>query len=167
MPVYLTQQVKVNLQNKSQSYTIEQDERKRREKNVGVYGIEESSKSIEKERKEDDKKAVTEICEKIGYSINIDNINRLKSKNSSKPGPIIVYLSDLANRNQLLTLSKKLRHESGCENIYMSPDLTQVERALDFELRKKRNEANKALEENSPFRYAIRGNQVVKFKKHW
>ncbi len=124
----------------------------------------ESSKSKEKERKGDNKKAVTEICKKIAYHIDIDNIKRRESKNSSKPGPIIVYLSDLSNRNQLLTLSMKFRHESG---FIWSPDLTQAERALEFELSKKRSEANKTLEENSPFRYAIRGNQVVKFKKHF
>jgi hypothetical protein len=49
--------------------------------------------------------------------------------------------------------------------IYMSPDLTHAERELDYKLRLKRNEQNKTLESTSPFRYAIRGSQVVKIKK--
>jgi hypothetical protein len=43
--------------------------------------------------------------------------------------------------------------------------MTEAERLLDYELRKKRNELNAELTEESPFRYAIRGNQIRKFKK--
>ncbi len=66
---------------------------------------------------------------------------------------------------KVLFAAKSLRGIEGYKNIYLGPDLTEAERLLDFQLRKKRNEMNNKLEKDSPFRYAIRGNQIVRFKK--
>ena len=91
-------------------------------------------------------------------------VRRLKSKDTNKPNPIIVELSDVSFRNPLLLEAKRLREKEGYISIYNSPDLTKAQRSLDYDLRKKRNEANSTLEEDSPFRFGIRGNQLVKIK---
>ena len=89
-------------------------------------------------------------------------MRRLKSKDTNKPGPIIIELSDVCFRNPLLLAAKRLREKEAYKSIYISPDLTEAQRSLDYDLRKKRNEANSTLAEDSPFQYGIRGDQLVK-----
>ena len=50
------------------------------------------------------------------------------------------------------------------KSVYVNPDLTEAERLDDYELRRKRDELNGKRADNEPFRYAIRGNNVVKLK---
>jgi hypothetical protein len=145
--------------------TIELEDKRRREKNIVIYGLPVSNGSSEEEIKKIEREEIVKIFGNAGQNdIEFENFKRLKSK-TSKPGPIVVYLKEQADRNKILFGSKKLRALNGCESIYMSPDLTHAERELDYQLRLKRNEQNKTLESTSPFRYAIRGSQVVKIKK--
>jgi hypothetical protein len=51
------------------------------------------------------------------------------------------------------------------KEVFICPDLTEAERLQDFELMKKRNNLNSKLDANSSFQYAIRGNEIVQFKK--
>jgi hypothetical protein len=84
---------------------------------------------------------------------------------SSKPGPIIVELSDVSERNPLLTAAKKLRNLDNFKGVFISPDLTEAERYLNYQLRMKRNELNNNIDlKTSPFRYGIRSSGVVKLK---
>jgi hypothetical protein len=64
----------------------------------------------------------------------------------------------------LLLKAKKLRGHQDFDEIFISPDLTEAERLEDKELRMKRDELNKNRDPEAPFRYAIRGNQIVRFK---
>ncbi len=140
--------------------------RQEEEKMSSSKEIPESKKEILTEKRAEDEEKIKEILNAIGKNdITPAYTRRLKSKDTSKPGPILVELKDDAIRNPLLLAAKKLREKEEFRTIYISPDLTETERALDFELRKQRNEANSKLEENSPFRFGIRGNQIVKFKK--
>ncbi len=144
----------------------EMNERNRRKKNVIIYGVPESKKEILADKKAEDEAKINEILSTIGKSdIKPAYSRRLRSKDQSKPGPILVELKEEANRNPLLLAAKKLRDSNIFKSVYLSPDLTETERALDYELRKQRNEANNGLSQDSPFRYGIRGNQIVKFKK--
>jgi hypothetical protein len=143
----------------------ELNERERRKKNVVIYGIPESEMEFLTDKKADDGEKIKEIFNIIGKS-NVSPVyaRRLKSKDTTKPGPIIVELSDVSLRNPLLLAAKNLREKEGYKSIYISPDLTEAQRSLDYDLRMKRNEANSTLVEDSPFRYGIRGNQIVKIK---
>lgn len=144
----------------------QQTEIKNRENNIIVYGVEESKKETVAQKIEEDKLNVTNILKEIGKEGTvIKSVRRFKSKSPNKPGPILIEVTDLKERNKLLLASKALREKSVFKNVYLSPDLTEAERLLDYDLRKKRNELNNGLDANSPFRYAIRGNQVVRFKK--
>ena len=50
------------------------------------------------------------------------------------------------------------------KSVFISPDLTDAERMEDFELRKKRDQMNSERQVDAPFRFAIRGSAIVKFR---
>ena len=143
----------------------ELDERKRRAKNVIIYGVTESTKeSIEMKSKEDESK-VNEIFKLINQENVIPKfVRRLRSK-TNKPGPILVELAENILRNTILASAKKLRSNVAHKYIYLSPDLTEAQRLHDFNLRTERNKMNQARPDNDPFWYGIRGNKIIKFKK--
>lgn len=145
----------------------ELNEREKRKKNIIIYGVPESGKEVMVERRKEDEKKIAEIMCKIGQ----DDVKpvfsrRLKSKDAQKPGPLLVELSDKSLRNPILLAAKKLKNYNEHERVYISPDLTEAERQLDFQLRQERNKLNAALGSESPFRYGIRGNQLQRFKKN-
>jgi len=141
----------------------ETKDRERRKKNVIVFGLTESTQVVEIEKQADDKKRVEKIINQTGASATVTFIRRFKSK-SERPGPILVGLSEAADRNPLLLKAKNLRSSEEHKNIYIAPDLTDAERMEDRNLRKRRDELNQQRASGEPFRYAIRGNQIVKFK---
>ena len=144
----------------------EMNERERRRKNIIIHGVPESKKEILTDKRAEDESNIKKILNTIGKSeIAPVYSRRLKSKDTNKPGPILVEFEDAAIRNPILLAAKKLREVEEYKTVYISPDLTETERALDYELRRQRNEANSKLEANSPFRYGIRGNQIIRFKK--
>ena len=144
----------------------EMNERERRKKNIIVYGVPESTNSVLTEKKAEDQQKINEILLTIDKSdVHPVYIRRLKSKDTSKPGPILVELSDLSIRNPVLLAAKKLRSSNIHRSVYISPDLTEAEKQMDFILRKERNKLNSELSPESPFRNGIRGNQVQRFKK--
>ncbi|ESO08328.1 hypothetical protein HELRODRAFT_169137 [Helobdella robusta] len=94
----------------------------------------------------------------ITVDISVAYSKRLRSKDSTKPGPLLVDLSDAAIRNPVLLAAKKFREFDKFKSVYISPDLTEAERQLDYKFRQERNRLNAELGANSPFRYGIRGN---------
>jgi hypothetical protein len=144
----------------------EQNERKKREKNVVIYGVEESTKETAADKAAEDKTKVDNIFTAIGKQNTVrTNIIRLKSRRDGKVGPIIVQLNNIEERNPVLLAAKSLRDKQDYAGIYIGTDMTEAERLLDYQLRKERDKLNGELEEGSPFRYAIRGNQIKRFKK--
>jgi hypothetical protein len=141
----------------------EAKDRERRKKNVLVFGLNESTQVIEVEKQVDDKKRVENIIRQTGASATVTFIKRFKSK-TERPGPVLVGLSEAADRNPLLLKAKNLRNIEEFKNIYIAPDLTDAERMEDRNLRKRRDELNQQRAKGEPFRYAIRGNQIVKFR---
>jgi len=138
----------------------ETKDRERRKKNVIDFGL---TDSVEIEKQADDKKRVEKIINQTGASATVTFIRKFKSK-SERPDPILVGLSEAADRNPLLLKAKNLRSSEEHKNIYIAPDLTDAERMEDRNLRKRRDELNQQRASGEPFRYAIRGNQIVKFK---
>lgn len=144
----------------------ELNERKKRAKNIIIYGVSESDKVSLDDKEVEIKAKVLEIFTEIGVQdINFENVRRLRSKISDKPDPLLVNLADSNLQNKILISSKKLKLLPSFKNIYISPDLTDAERQQDFILRTERNKLNNALKETDPFWYGIRGNQIQKFKK--
>jgi len=136
-------------------------DREKRAKNIVIYGVPESN---QEKKEEEDKQKICNIFKEMEVnSSNIKFIKRLRSRDETKPGPILVGLSDTSERNPVLIAARKLRIKNDMKNIYVSPDMTEAQRLEDYQLRKKRNELNNSRKENEPFRYAIRGNTIVKF----
>jgi len=66
-----------------------------------------SNGSSEEEIKKIEREEIVKIFGNEGQNdIEIENFKRLKSK-TSKPGPIVVYLKEQADRNKILFGSKK------------------------------------------------------------
>mgnify|MGYP003555905975 FL=1 len=144
----------------------ELNDREKRKKNVIVYGVPEPSCAVQVDKRSEDEKFVKDLFCSIGKSdVKPVCIKRLRSKDQAKPGPILVELTDASLRNPTLLAAKGLRSNSTYKAVYISPDLTEAERQLDYQLRQERNKLNAQLGNDSPFRYGIRGNQLHKFKK--
>jgi len=169
-----TQIVKQGRQNKKPTEQLvatnvainELDERKRRAKNIIIYGISESTNENIETKLKDDEIKVNEIFKLINQeNIKPKYVRRLRSKTNSKPGPILIELEEDSLRNKILASAKILRNNEQHKNIYVSPDLTEAQRLQDFNLRTERNKMNAQRKQDDPFWYGIRGNQIVKFKK--
>ena len=64
----------------------------------------------------------------------------------------------------LLLFEQLVLRMHSLKGIYINPDLTESERALDKQLRAKRNELNDDEKRNKqPFRWGIRGDRVIRF----
>ena len=138
----------------------------KRETNLIIYVLPESIKSDLAEKRAEDEKKIKEILISFDkYEVKPVFSRRLNSKEPSKPGPILVELAEVSLRNPVLLAAKKLKTSKDHMDVYISPDLTEAERRLDYELRQERNKLNTQLGKESPFRYGIRGNQLQKFKK--
>jgi hypothetical protein len=145
----------------------ELNEREKRKKNVIIYGVPESTQQVLTEKRAEDEQKISDILKFIEKSdVKPVYTRRLKSKDSSKPGPILVEFADASLRNPVLLAAKKLRTSEDHKLVYISPDLTEAERQLDYKLRQERNKLNASLTADSPFRYGIRGNQLQRFKRN-
>jgi hypothetical protein len=135
----------------------------KRETNLIIYVLPESIKSDLAEKRAEDEKKIKEILISFDkYEVKPVFSRRLNSKEPSKPGPILVELAEVSLRNPVLLAAKKLKTSKDHMDVYISPDLTEAERRLDFELRQERNKLNSQLGKEVPFRYGIRGNQLNK-----
>ncbi len=116
----------------------EQTEREKRKKNLIVFGLPESSKVDIEEKKNEDKSKIEKLFHDLGALANPVHQRRFKS-NNGKPGPILVVLNEMSERNSILAKAKELRNKLDYVDVYISPDLTEAERLQDFKLRKKRD----------------------------
>ncbi|XP_065678531.1 uncharacterized protein LOC136093445 [Hydra vulgaris] len=87
------------------------EEKKKREKNLIVFGIPESNNLNELEKNNDDKKIINMIFEEIGKGNEKPiKIIRIKNKKDTKtPLPIIAVLPENCERNKVLLASRELR----------------------------------------------------------
>lgn len=121
-------------------------DRERRSKNVSIFGVTVSNKTSEEERLAEDKDNLKEIFEQIGISTRrIASFHRFKSKpNQTFSSPILVKLGSESDRNEIIAAAKKLKRSGNrFARMYMNPDMTEVERNLDKDLRNARHERNK------------------------
>ena len=143
-------------------------ERERRKQNVLITGVSLSTAQSEVERQNEDKQKLQTLFDSIGIKINnlftFRRFNPEKVRNRAAP-PILVKLPEGHTRENVLGAAKKLRDIDGYKSIYINPDLTESERSLDWSLRQERKRLNEEENKTSqPFRWAIRGAQLVRFK---
>ena len=73
--------------------SAEQKEKVKKEKNVIVFGLKESNRKEKQEIKEDDDESIGKVFDAIGLDKSkIVKHYRLKSKESTKPGPLVLEI---------------------------------------------------------------------------
>ena len=142
----------------------EQKNREKRRKNIIVYGLPVSKKVTIQEQQEEDKEEISKLFGELNIQVIPVYQRRLKTKSHEKPGPVLVILNEVSERNPILSKAKLLREMPNYKSVFISPDLTDAERMEDFELRKKRDQMNSERQVDAPFRFAIRGSAIVKFR---
>ena len=144
--------------------TKENKDRERRDKNVIIFGIKESTKTDITEKKADDLVEIHKLTDNVNKDQ--DNIVRLfRIKSKSGVSPIIVEFKDSGIRNEFI----KRTHRK-FQDIYVNPDLTESQRNLDKQLREKCRKLNEPLKlkenwSNVDEYYVIRNNEVIKIRK--
>ncbi|XP_065664351.1 uncharacterized protein LOC136086037 [Hydra vulgaris] len=129
------------------SIISEQENKKKRENNIIIFGIPESIKIDESDTINDDKLMVNEIFDYIGKSNEkpIKLIRLKKKKVSKNSSPIIAVLPENCERNKVQFASRELRNNDNYNNVYLNPDMTPAERLIDFELRKEKKKKTSTL----------------------
>ena len=97
----------------------------------------------------------------------IEQVHRFSAPvGSNKIAPIRVTIKENTDffANQIANAAKKLKDNAKYKTVYINPDLTQSQQVLLKDLIKKRNSENEKLDQDTDFRYGIRGDSVVKIK---
>jgi hypothetical protein len=136
--------------------TQEFKEREKIERNLIVHGIDENDGS-EQENLRHDKSKIEGLLDFIGIDKTVcKRITRIKNRKSPstntppnyqerpKPGIIIIELSDKTHKKDILLAAKSLQ-DSHLKNVYINPDKTPTERALDRKLREEKKSRNDIL----------------------
>ena len=144
--------------------TIEANDRSKRENNVVIFGLPVSSKALVEEKIKEDENTMRTLFNDLSLDKDkICKIHRLKQGiNSSRPPSVVIQLSNLQDRNNVLKAAKNLKSMN--RNVFINPDLTIAERHLANQLRteaKKRNSERKP-DDIKRFYFGIRDNQVKK-----
>ena len=138
-------------QKKVQSAVKSANEREDRNRNVVIYGVEETPDGILSEK-------TTEIFIEIGEKPAVKDCCRIGLKRSKVPRPVKICLNSPDVVQQVLRKARLLRTKEGYRAVYICPDRTVEERMaykkLLEELKTKRNA------EPDKF-FAIRNNKVV------
>ena len=141
--------------------TNESKEQNQKANNIIVFGIKNSEAQSVQEKDVEDQNKINGIFDQIKISKEkIKKIIRLKTKNETRPAPIIIILKHKDDRNAILKATRNISKETE-EKIYFNADLTEAQQAnLKWQIqeRNKKNEANK----DKSFYNGIRNDKKVK-----
>ena len=142
------------------SINAEQKEKEKRQLNIIVHNLEESSASEGPARKEDDISECKSLFQKyLGVTVSIHNAIRL-GKRSDKSRLLKISLSSTQEKANVLKNKLKLRsstNPSSVRNIFITPDYTPLEQKKNKALRQQLADMNKV--ENV---YTIKNGQIVR-----
>ena len=162
----------------------EQNQRRRKERNVILFGVPASKAATVDLQIKEDKVTIKEIFTEIRLPNDADSmvsVTRIKpnpSKTTTNPPPLRPTLVDFSYSNrsieEVLKVAKKLKESVKYNKVFLNKDLTNVELVQLKQLIEIRNDSNKKLKETNTssstvatYRYGIRNDRVVKvfFKK--
>ncbi len=151
------------------------NEKARIENNIVISGA-----GVEEESKDEEKVEAVLKALKLDRSSTVKRIRRIKSKKSNDNQPnkeldmIVVEFKDEASKQTALREARNLRNTENFKNVYINPDKTPSERALERELRTARNKRNADLSEvkansGGRHRYGIQpsGHPMAGKKFYW
>lgn len=142
----------------------ESQERTKKENNIVIFGLVESTKKEIAEKKEDDLINLKSVFSEMKIQEpQFDAVFRMKSKDTSKPKPMVVVLKNKEERNKILFAAKKLKTSSVFKEVFLAPDLTESQRIRVKELVLERNKMNDERSEDvkKAKQYVIRDNRVI------
>jgi hypothetical protein len=135
------------------------EQRNRRKLNLIIFGVPEAVAGTIADRKAADKEQCSEIFEAIGLrDCAIKDVSRIGKVTGEKRRLLRVSLAKEDDKYHLVAHSKNLRHVPKFDNIYVKPDLTHLQRKIDFELRREL-QAKKKAEPSEDF--VIRRGKVI------
>ena len=158
------EQIKIHVE----EIIIDQNEKKEKEKNLILYGLEEGKEKDDTINKEEDLKKTKDLFKYVNPEVSLkdlkaSNITRIGYKKSSednpKPRPVKVELDSVDSKWQLIKNAKKLKDEEKYKNIGISFDKTRREQAEYRRLKEEKDRKNKDTESGSDF--VIFRNKVV------
>ena len=142
----------------------ESRERNKREGNVVIFGLPESTKRDELEKQNDEQNQIGTLFAAIKADTrNIVKYFRLKASTRGGPAPIVVTVGSVVNRNILLKLAYSNR--ASIQNVYINPDLTQTERIYAKELRQQCKDKNTQLPTDAQTYFGTRNNKIKEIQK--
>jgi len=126
----------------------EQQEKERRQLNIVVHNIEESSSDSPQMRKQDDIKKVTSFVDKyLAVKCSVTNAVRLgKRQQGGKPRLLKITLASIQEKKAILRNKLHLRKEDNpqeIKKIFITPDLTPSEQKKNKKLREELANLNK------------------------
>ena len=136
--------------------------------------MEESTLTDASERIEADLTKVKPIMNELGIEsddFSESKIKRFKSKESGKPGQILMECDSKETKMSILKAAKNFKNNTAYKSIYINNDLTHAQLELEKKLRKERNEKNSSLPETGPnnLKYGLHvfGDSGVESKFYW
>ncbi|XP_052761306.1 uncharacterized protein LOC128203795 [Mya arenaria] len=139
----------------------EELERDRRRLNVVIYSLPESTNPSIEQRKEEDIREVDFIINNtLNLNVTVDNVFRLGKlvPNNARPRPVRFTVKDFPAKRNVLNAASKLKNHEKYSRIYLTNDLTPVQRKAAFELR----EEKRRRERGGEVGLAIRKGRIVK-----
>lgn len=146
----------------------ENKERNKKEKNIIIFGLRESEKESVADKKIEDGEEVKKICEALSLDNDtVEGVFRLRTKDTTKPKPLVMVLKDKETRNKFLQAAKQLKTSNDYKTVYLCPDLTEAQRLKFRELVKIRDAKNGKLKDDEKEKkiWCIRDNEVVLLNK--
>ena len=120
----------------------EVEENKRREKNLIIYNLKESQRDIGKDRERDDVKICSKLMRDGLHIRNVEfqkiiRLGKRRSEENAKPRPLLLQLSSVREKWNILKQIKKLRScgEETLRAAILVPDLSKEERDRERKLR--------------------------------
>lgn len=136
---------------------LENDDKRRRETNIMVYGLAELNK-------EDDAKAFVQMAEELDIKAKVTDSDRIgKITNRDRPHPLRIKLDSKYWKEKILSRAHKLKPVARFSKVYIRPDLTPKERAQRNILRE---QLKQRISEQLDTKWVIKDGQVSKGREN-
>lgn len=129
----------------------EESEMESRKLNVVIHQLRESEKGTLEDRKREDCDKVRKILnDELQLEVGAENVFRLGrfSEDMRKARPLRFTVQNFDSKRSILDSSKRLRNHTEFSNVFFTPDLTQNQRKVAFELRQEKRRRVGLGEEN-------------------
>lgn len=126
----------MNIEEKLTSVYNECEDRKLRENNLIITGIEEEMEGTVEERRTKDEEKVRRVLSFLSIDENgFTEVSRIGKPTNGKPRLVRAKMKNVELKKRLLVSSKKLRSSEFYRNVYINPDYTKNEQSIQKKLR--------------------------------